>query len=185
MRINLIACTNKTDSIGDKGELLYKFDRDLQYFKRTTMGSCVIMGAKTFLEIGRELPGRLNVVVADMRRGRPEFIPANVIVKNSLDDALHYLFGNVSESKKIFIIGGASLYNEALINHRKIIDRVYLNVVVDNKVGDTKIDTMQLQYVKETFDIEGHTTMFDTNHRDNKTYCIDVTIYKNPSLTNL
>lgn len=180
MKINLIACTNKTDSIGDKGELLYKFDRDLQYFKKVTMGSCVIMGAKTFIEIGRALPGRLNIVIADISRGKRFNFPSDVIIKKSLDDALCYLKANDSMNRKIFIIGGATLYNEALTRHRNIIDRVYLNVVVDNKVGDTKINTIQLQYVKETFDIEGHTTMFDINHKDDKRYCIDVTVYKNP-----
>lgn len=180
MRINLIACTNKTNSIGDKGKLLYRFKKDLQYFKKITMGSCVIMGAKTFIEIGQPLPGRFNIVIAENRQSGQTVLSEAHLIMPSLGSALEYINNRNLSSRKVFVIGGASLYNDALEKYRYLIERVYLNTVVDDKIGDVKIDTLQLQYIKETFIMEGHTTWFDTNNIDGKTYCISVNVYNNP-----
>lgn len=180
MKINLIACINSSNSIGDEGELLYRFKRDLQYFKETTMGSCVIMGAKTFIEIGHVLPGRLNIVIAENRQNKESVLTKAHLIMPSLGSALEYINNRNLGSRKVFVIGGASVYNEALEKYVTLIERFYLNTVTDDKIGDVKIDESQLQYIKENFTMERHTTWFDTNNIDNKMYCIDVSVYKSP-----
>ena len=49
----------------------WRLKSDLQRFKALTLGKPVVMGRKTFVSIGRPLPGRTNIVVtrdADFRR---------------------------------------------------------------------------------------------------------------------
>ena len=36
---------------------------DMQYFERVTLGKTVVMGTRTFEEVGHPLPGRRNVVL--------------------------------------------------------------------------------------------------------------------------
>ena len=41
----------------------WRLKSDMQRFKALTMGKPVVMGRKTFVSIGRPLPGRTNIVV--------------------------------------------------------------------------------------------------------------------------
>lgn len=49
--------------IGVGGAIPWHHAGDLKRFKRTTMGSTVVMGRTTFESIGKALPGRQNIVV--------------------------------------------------------------------------------------------------------------------------
>ena len=48
------------------------------------MGKPVVMGRKTYLSIGKPLPGRTNIVVSR----DPDFAPEGVVVAPQLDAAL-------------------------------------------------------------------------------------------------
>jgi dihydrofolate reductase len=52
------------DVIGQGGRLPWRLKSDMQHFRAVTMGKPVVMGRKTYLSIGRPLPGRTNIVVS-------------------------------------------------------------------------------------------------------------------------
>ena len=49
--------------IGRDNAMPWRLRSDLKRFKAMTIGKPVIMGRKTFLSIGKPLPGRTNIVV--------------------------------------------------------------------------------------------------------------------------
>ncbi len=50
--------------IGRDNALPFRQSSDLKRFKSLTMGKPVVMGRKTYLSIGKPLPGRTNIVVS-------------------------------------------------------------------------------------------------------------------------
>ena len=59
MQKNIIVAIADNNAIGRNNELLWHISEDMRFFRRTTLGSPVIMGRKTFESIGRALPGRV------------------------------------------------------------------------------------------------------------------------------
>ena len=64
MQKNIIVAISDNNAIGKDNALLWHISEDLRFFRRTTLGSPVIMGRKTFESIGRALPGRVNIVIS-------------------------------------------------------------------------------------------------------------------------
>jgi len=62
--IILIVAQSDNRAIGRDNQMPWHLPRDLQHFKRHTLGHPVIMGRKTYDSIGRALPGRQNLVVS-------------------------------------------------------------------------------------------------------------------------
>ncbi len=123
----MIAAMGKNRVIGKDNDMPWHLPADLQHFKRTTLGSPIIMGRKTYDSIGRPLPGRLNIILSRNTKLKVE----GCSVVNSLDDAL--VLANETEAKEIFITGGAHLYNKFLENA----DRLYLTLIDEAFDGDT------------------------------------------------
>jgi dihydrofolate reductase len=67
MIIGIIAIS-KNYAIGKGGKLPWHYSSDLKFFKRTTVGNAVVMGATTWREIGKPLPHRLNIVFSRSRQ---------------------------------------------------------------------------------------------------------------------
>merc|ERR1719182_1388761 len=117
-RVSLIFAATPSRGIGKDGNLPWKLPADLKYFKEvTTRGglNAVVMGRKTWDSIPskfRPLPGRLNVVVSRKHREEVTDNP-KVEVVSSYPDALALLKKRL-EVETAWIIGGASLYQEAL-----------------------------------------------------------------------
>ena len=63
MKISMIAAMANDRVIGLDNKMPWHLPADLQFFKRVTLGKPVIMGRKTYLSIGRPLPGRMNIVL--------------------------------------------------------------------------------------------------------------------------
>ena len=74
MQKNIIAAVADNGAIGRDNELLWHISADMKYFRRTTMGCPVIMGYRTWLSIGRPLPGRKNIVITKSRFEAPETV---------------------------------------------------------------------------------------------------------------
>ena len=74
MQKNIIAAVADNGAIGRDNELLWHISADMKYFRRTTMGCPVIMGYRTWLSIGRQLPGRKNIVITKSRFEAPEAV---------------------------------------------------------------------------------------------------------------
>ena len=118
--------------IGRAGDLPWRLKSDLQIFKQVTLFKPVIMGRKTWDSLPkRPLPGRLNVVLS--RDG--SFDPKGAVVCESLDEALQIAREQAAEdgAEEVCVIGGASLFAEALPRAR----RLYLTEVDAVVEGDT------------------------------------------------
>lgn len=120
----LIVAMTPDRVIGINNTLPWHLPRDLQHFKNTTMGCPVIMGRKTWDSIGRPLPGRLNVVVTR----KTDLVLEGATVVNSLEAAIE----SVAEQERVFVIGGANIYEQAL----PLAQRLYLTEVDTTVDGD-------------------------------------------------
>lgn len=117
--------------IGKDNKLLWYIPEDFKHFKRVTMGKPVIMGRKTYLSIGKPLPGRTNIVITS----KPDEIEGDVIIAATLEEGLVKATGIAQQTNvdEIFIIGGGQIYEAAL----PITDRIYLTVINQDFEGDT------------------------------------------------
>ena len=110
MAVNLILAVGLAGEIGKKGDLIWKIPEDLKRFKRLTTGHTVVMGRKTWESLPRHpLPNRRNILITRDR----EYTAPGAVLAHSLEKAMALATG-ASESDKIFIIGGASIYEAAL-----------------------------------------------------------------------
>lgn len=124
--IIIIAAVSDNNVIGNKGELPWKIPEDMKLFKSLTYGNVVIMGRKTFESLGKKpLPGRTNIVVSNSLEKDFEYK-----VTDSLEEAIKTAR---EENKDIFIIGGASIYKQAL----PLADMMCISHIKGNFVGDT------------------------------------------------
>jgi dihydrofolate reductase len=106
MKISIIVAIAKNGAIGFENKLLYWLPNDLKRFKALTTGHTIIMGRKTFESHPRgALPNRRNIVLT---RQDIEFPGAERY--SSLEAALE----QCRHEEEVFIIGGASVYQEAL-----------------------------------------------------------------------
>ncbi|HIP94094.1 MAG TPA: type 3 dihydrofolate reductase [Leucothrix sp.] len=127
MRLSMIAALGKNRVIGNNNKMPWHLPADLQFFKKTTMGSPIIMGRKTYDSIGRPLPGRLNIVLS---RNENLLIDGCTVV-NSLEEA--FVAVAPQNPDEIFITGGAYLYNKFIEDA----DRLYLTLIDEKFSGDT------------------------------------------------
>ncbi len=130
MIISLIAAMDKKRGIGFENALAWagKIPRDMTRFKELTLGRTVIMGRKTYDSIGRALPNRMNIVLTRDNNWSAK----GVWHVHSLTEALKEAGVN-GISEEVFIIGGASLYKEAL----PLAHRMYLTEIDDVFPCDT------------------------------------------------
>ena len=104
--LNIIVCIAKNRAIGRNNQLLYHLRNDLRRFKALTTGHTVIMGRRTFESLPKgALPNRRNIVLTHSSQQWP-----NTEVYTSLDEALKHC----SDNEEVFIIGGSTVYHEAL-----------------------------------------------------------------------
>ena len=126
--INVIVAMTKRSIIGKDGTLPWHLSEDLKLFKAHTTGNIVIMGRKTFDSIGRPLPNRRNLVVSKSIQENEK-----VAGVEYFPDLEHALNAAQDGSGKIFIIGGASIYQQMI----EKADRLYISLVDGDFDGDT------------------------------------------------
>lgn len=118
--LNIIACISKKHrAIGYQNRLLYAIPSDMTRFRMLTTGHTIIMGRKTFESLPNgALPNRRNIVISKTR----EQI-TGCEVYTSLEEAL--AARKEAAEDECFIIGGASIYEQAL----PFADKLYLTIV--------------------------------------------------------
>lgn len=128
MAIIGIVAVSKNYAIGKDGKLPWHYGADLKFFKETTVGNAVVMGANTWQSIGKPLPDRLNIVLS--RSGNVE-TPSDVMRLGSVDEVTQ-----LAEllNKDVFIIGGEKTYDA----FADVIEKWIVTVVpVDIEGADT------------------------------------------------
>lgn len=129
--VNIIAAVAKNGVIGSGGSIPWKIPEDMKYFRHTTTGGIIIMGRRSYEEIGSPLPERQNIIVSGSRT----FCGKDLMTARSLRHALELAeaFIRVHEcSGEIFLCGGSQIYAEGL----RIADRLYLTELDREYDGD-------------------------------------------------
>jgi dihydrofolate reductase len=98
-----VVAVGRDGAIGRAGALAWDAPEDLAHFRRTTLDHTIIMGATTWVSIGRPLPRRSIIVVT---RGSPA-LPDGV---RSAPSPEHALAAALDEDDAPLVAGGAQLY---------------------------------------------------------------------------
>jgi dihydrofolate reductase len=121
----LIAAVARNGAIGLLGRMPWHQPEDLAFYKRTTLGHCLIMGRATAESCGA-LPGRRSILVSRTLREPP----AGFELAPDLGSAVALARQTDVEP---FINGGAQIYAAALPQ----VTRMYLTEVPIEPQGDT------------------------------------------------
>lgn len=138
MKIIIIAARSTEGVIGKNNGLPWRLPADLQHFKKHTLGHPIIMGRKTWDSLGRALPDRRNIVISRT----PNFSPESAESFTSLEDAI----AACKSSEKVFIIGGANVYEQAL----ELADEMLITEVQIDVTGDAYFPEFDEEYWKIT-----------------------------------
>lgn len=120
----LIVAMARNGVIGREGGLPWHLSEDLKHFKKTTLGHAILMGRKTHESIGRALPGRRNIVIS---RTCAAFDGCETAT------SLHAAIAMARSTDPCpFVIGGASLYDEAM----PLVTEIHLTRIDEDYEGD-------------------------------------------------
>ena len=128
----LIAAVARNGVIGRGGALPWHLGADMAHFRDVTRGCPVIMGRRTWDSLSpryRPLPGRANIVVSR----RAGWTAEGAQAAPSLQAALRLAQLRLDASRRVFVIGGAQLYREAM----PLADVLELTEVHADVDGDT------------------------------------------------
>lgn len=127
--IALIVAYAKNRVIGNKGQIPWRIKGEQTRFRELTTGNVVIMGRRSYEEIGRPLPNRYTIVVS----GTKKFEAENCSTVSSLKEAINLVKEKCFEDKNIYVSGGAGLYKEAI----EIVEKMYITEIDAVIEGDT------------------------------------------------
>jgi len=122
----IVVAMTKDQVIGLNGKMPWHISDDLKLFKKITLGGTVIMGRTTFESIGKPLPGRNNIVVS----ATVKEIPGSTVCQD-FEEAVKKA---EALGSKIFFIGGASIYKQAL----HLADALHVSWIKQDYAGDTR-----------------------------------------------
>jgi dihydrofolate reductase len=131
MQVVFVVAIAENGVIGSQGAIPWRIKSDMKRFKALTSGKPVVMGRKTFVSIGRPLPGRTNIVVTrDL-----DYRAAGVVVTHSFADARAIAKGDALRrfATEIAVIGGAEIYAQWMASA----DRLEITEVHARPEGDT------------------------------------------------
>lgn len=136
--VGLIVARSKNNVIGKNGQIPWRIKGEQKQFKELTTGNVVVMGRKSYEEIGHPLPNRLNIIVSRTEKFEGE----NLMTATSVQEAIA-LAGDAN----IYISGGYGLYKEAI----PFVDKMYITEV-DIEVEDG--DVFFPEFDPNDFDVE-------------------------------
>ena len=117
--ITIIAAIGKNNELGKDNDLIWYLPADLKRFKKLTSGHHIIMGRKTFESIGKPLPNRTSIIISR----NPSYHVEGCLTAKSLDEAISL----AKDQEKLFIIGGAQIYKQAM--EQKIANQLEITLV--------------------------------------------------------
>ena len=130
MKLSILVATSLNNVMGYQNKLPWHLPEDLKRFKEITLGHSIIMGRKTFLSIGKPLPGRTNLILTR----NPKFSADGVEVIGNFDELLQK-----DHSKgEYFVIGGAEIYQQSL----PYVQKIYRTLINQEFTGDTFFPTI-------------------------------------------
>lgn len=137
-RLSIIAAVARNGVIGNANRLPWYLPEDLKRFKQLTMGHHIIMGRKTYMSIGRPLPGRHTVVLTRDAKFR---VPG-CVTAHTLQQALDAC----GDDPEVFCVGGAEVYAQML----PLANRLYLTEIQAEYAGDAYFPVIDRKHWQET-----------------------------------
>jgi len=115
--ISLVVAISKNNVIGNNGVIPWKIKGEQIRFKELTTGKTIIMGRKSFQEIGRPLPNRKTIVISNTE---------NIVFDNCMSvKSLIEAFDLVKGEEEVFVAGGGQVYKEAF----PYADKIYITII--------------------------------------------------------
>ena len=155
---------DKNWGIGKNNGLMFSIPADMKFFRETTSGNVVVMGANTLKSFpgGRPLKNRVNIVLSRSMADRDD-----CKIVRSLDE----LFAEIKkyDSDKVYVIGGAMLYKTLLPYY----DEVLVTEVDAEGESDAYFENLdknpdfQLVYQSDVVETNGFSIRF-TTYNNNK-----------------
>lgn len=147
--ISIIAAVARNRAIGYENKLIYWLPNDLKRFKQLTTGHTIVMGRNTYESLPKgALPNRRNIVLSRTQKEHP-----GCDTYTSLEEALRHC----RPDEHIYIIGGASVYAQAL----PLADRLCLTEIDD---VPATADTFFPPYADEWKEVSRETYPADERH---------------------
>lgn len=123
--IKLIVAHDENKGIGKNNSIPWHISEEFKFFKNTTMGSCCIMGRKTWESLpSKPLKGRCNIFISNTMKQI-----SDAFTCSSLEEAI------IKTGKNAFLIGGSKIYEQAL--NLNIVDEIYASEIKGNYNCDT------------------------------------------------
>lgn len=140
--------------IGVNNNIPWHIPEDFQHFKKLTLGKTVIMGSNTWKSLPvRPLPKRENIVLTSQMKGIE-----GIKTINSIEDII-----KLSKTQEIWVIGGASLYNN-LLPYADYIYKTLVHTTIKHSEQDKVI-----QLSKELQELSNY-TVHAVKHSKNENY---------------
>lgn len=143
MPFSIIVSTDLRGGIGIDNKLPWHIPQDLDWFKKNTINSTVIMGSNTYFSLPskyRPLPNRKNIVLTKDDTKRTIIEKEGGFVRNSIEEVLVEF-----KNDNCFIIGGQNIFDQFI----DYVDFLYITKVA----GDYKCDTF-FNYLPKEMDYE-------------------------------
>ena len=122
--IGLIVAYAKNRVIGNEGQIPWRIKGEQKRFRELTTGNVVVMGRRSYEEIGRPLPNRMTYVVSNTKNFDQEGVKTVKSIQEAID---------LAGDKNVYISGGARIYEEAM----PYVEKMYITEVELEVDGDT------------------------------------------------
>lgn len=158
MKINAIVAIDRDNLIGYKNELIWHIPEDLNFFKYMTKEKIIIMGRKTFDSLPNgPLPKRINIVVTKDFEKFHNHPYKNTFFVSSIEDAIHKanelavnnFFDFEVSDEEIFVIGGATIYEQFLKN--ELIDVMYVTEIGKSFSEEKDLNHADCSFLKSEY----------------------------------
>lgn len=118
----IVAYTKNGRIIGKNGQIPWNLPSERNHFKELCAEKKIIMGRKSFEEIGHSLPYCTIIILSKTMKTAPE----GCLLANSLDNAIKLT------DDEIIICGGQNLYEQTL----PIANKIYATEILQDFEGD-------------------------------------------------
>jgi dihydrofolate reductase len=141
----LVAAVGRNGVIGSDQGLPWRLSSDMKRYKALTWGKPMVMGRKTYLTIGRPLPGRETIVLTR----DAGFAAPGVLVAHDLEAALDLGAerARAMGASEVIVAGGGEIYAQTIGRA----DRLLITEVALEGKGETRfppIDPSQWREVR-------------------------------------
>lgn len=151
--IEAIVATDMNNGFSKNNTIPWYIPMDMKHFREITtytphryLQNVVIMGRKTYEQMGKLLPNRINIILTKNRNlqiNNDSNIKAYLC--SSYEEAL-YICETLDNIHKVFIIGGRGVYDKIIdYNH---VNTIHKTVIFDNFNCDTFFPDISNKYKK-------------------------------------